>query len=94
MLSDESLKILHTAAEKINQVDPEYACGWLRFKREWGGEVLMHNGSNTMWYCVVWISPRDGTIFMSVANRAGGKTELAVDQIFETLIRLEAKTRK
>src|SRR5262249_53703034 len=35
-----------------------YAMGWGRMPRPWaGGDVLTHSGSNTMWYCVVWIAP-------------------------------------
>jgi len=36
----------------------DYACGWVVFERDWaGGKALMHNGSNGMWYVVMWLAP-------------------------------------
>lgn len=54
LLKPETFKRLHKAIGK-----DEYALGWVVVKRKWaGGDVLMHNGSNTMFYVVVWIAPK------------------------------------
>ncbi|HZW10149.1 MAG TPA: serine hydrolase domain-containing protein, partial [Phycisphaerales bacterium] len=37
-----------------------YGLGWGVLGRAWGGTVITHSGSNTMWYCVVWASPEKG----------------------------------
>ncbi len=38
------------------QFGGEYAGGWLVTQRSWGGRVVTHAGSNTMSYCVAWLS--------------------------------------
>jgi len=49
-----------------------YALGWVTLERPWAnGSVLMHNGSNTKWYSVVWIAPKRGFAVMAVTNLAG-----------------------
>ena len=36
----------------------EYAGGWIVVDRSWaGGRALNHNGSNTFWYCTIWLAP-------------------------------------
>lgn len=53
LMKPETLKKLHTPPE-----GGEYACGWICVKRGWaGGTALFHNGSNTMWYLVMWLAP-------------------------------------
>ncbi|MDB6034209.1 MAG: Beta-lactamase [Verrucomicrobiales bacterium] len=52
LLKADSFKKLHTSA------GDDYALGWVVLKRPWaGGRALMHNGSNTMFYVVVWMAP-------------------------------------
>jgi hypothetical protein len=54
LLKAESFKKLHTAITDNN----DYALGWIVLKRSWAnGRALMHNGSNTMFYVVVWMAP-------------------------------------
>ena len=49
LLKPETLDMLHTPPD-----GGDYACGWVVLKRGWaGGNALMHNGSNTMWYVVM-----------------------------------------
>ena len=53
LLKPETFKKLHTPP-----ADDDYACGWVCLERDWaGGRALMHNGSNTMWYVVMWLAP-------------------------------------
>lgn len=64
LLKAESFKKLHT------RVDHEdYSLGWVVQKRHWGGDnVLMHTGSNTMWYCAMWVAPDRNAAFVAASN--------------------------
>ncbi|MHC4955207.1 MAG: serine hydrolase domain-containing protein [Planctomycetota bacterium] len=58
-----------------------YACGWVVTQRPWGdGDVLMHNGSNTMWYCVVWIAPKKDFAVLLACNQGGNTAAKACDE--------------
>ena len=68
LLKAESFKKLHTAVSDNH----DYALGWIVLKRPWaGGRALMHNGSNTMFYVVVWMAP-DKNCAVAVATNIGG----------------------
>lgn len=70
LLTAESFQRLH-APQPIDD-KTSYALGWVILERPWAnGSVLMHNGSNTMWYSVVWIAPKRGFAVMAVTNLAG-----------------------
>lgn len=70
LLTAESFQRLHTS-QPIDD-NSGYALGWIVLERPWAdGSVLMHNGSNTMWYSVVWIAPKRGFAVMAVTNLAG-----------------------
>jgi CubicO group peptidase (beta-lactamase class C family) len=50
----------------------DYALGWIVLERKWaGGRALMHNGSNTMFYVVVWMAPERNCAVI-VATNIGG----------------------
>jgi CubicO group peptidase (beta-lactamase class C family) len=73
LLKAESFKKLHTAIAD----NDDYALGWIVLKRSWAnGRALMHNGSNTMFYVVVWMAP-DKNCAVIVASNIG------VDEAFE-----------
>jgi len=73
LLTAESFKKLHTAVADNH----DYALGWRVLKRPWAnGRALMHNGSNTMFYVVVWMAP-DKNCAVIVASNIG------VDEAFE-----------
>jgi CubicO group peptidase (beta-lactamase class C family) len=61
-----------------------YACGWRVAERTWGGRVLTHAGSNTVWYCVAWLAPKppqDEPFAVLVAcNQGGEKATQATDE--------------
>ena len=66
LLKAESFKKLHTAVG-----GDDYALGWVVLKRKWAGDrALMHNGSNTMFYVVVWMAP-DRNCAVIVATNVG-----------------------
>ncbi|NUM55373.1 MAG: beta-lactamase family protein [Candidatus Hydrogenedentes bacterium] len=85
LLKAETFATLHSA---VNNFQPQYAMGWAVVNRDWaGGEVLTHNGSNTMWFCVVWVAPRMGFAVMVACNQGGKKVQKVVDDAAGTLIR-------
>lgn len=63
LLSAASFKKLHTSA------GDDYALGWVVLERGWaGGRALMHNGSNTMFYVVVWMAPERNCAVIVATN--------------------------
>src|SRR5690606_4976564 len=47
----------------------DYALGWVVLERNWaGGRALMHNGSNTMFYLVVWMAPERNCAVIVATN--------------------------
>src|SRR5881394_1261655 len=65
LLKAESFKKLHTAVAD----NDDYALGWMVLKRAWAnGRALMHNGSNTMFYVVVWMAPEKNCAVMVATN--------------------------
>ncbi|MBI2919720.1 MAG: beta-lactamase family protein [Planctomycetes bacterium] len=63
--------------------------GWAKGAgREDTGRVLTHNGSNTMWYCVVWIAPEKGFAVLVATNAAaGGAGAAGTDEAASAVIR-------
>ncbi len=50
-----------------------YALGWGVMKDAAGRRVLVHDGSNTMFYCSIAIWPDDGDAVIVLSNRGDGK---------------------
>jgi CubicO group peptidase (beta-lactamase class C family) len=67
LLNAESFKKLHASA------GDDSALGWFVLEREWaGGRALTHNGSNTMFYMVIWMAPeRNGAVIVGANIGAG-----------------------
>jgi CubicO group peptidase (beta-lactamase class C family) len=65
LLKAESFKKLHTAIPD-NQ---DYALGWIVQKRPWAkGRLLVHAGSNTMFYVIVWMAIDDNRAIIVASN--------------------------
>jgi len=63
-----------------------YAMGWGRDPRKWaGGDTLHHAGSNTMWYCVVWIAPAKDCAFLATTNIGGDVAAKACDAAVDAM---------
>lgn len=75
-----SFEILHEALDK----EQGYAKGWQITRRDWGGTVLTHNGSNTMNFCVIWFSPEKK--FAGIAASNQGKADAACDAAVAMMI--------
>lgn len=64
-----------------------YMGGWMAMDRGWGGgRVYTHSGSNTMWYCTVWMAPRKGFAVLAGVNCGGEEAGKACDEICSALI--------
>ncbi len=82
LLKPETLVKLHTPPP-----GGDYACGWVVVKRGWaGGYALMHNGSNTMWYVVMWLAPEKDFSVVVGTNIAGPDAEKGCDEVAAAMI--------
>jgi hypothetical protein len=82
LLKAETYKVLHTP-----QFGGEYAFGWITTERPWGGgTVLMHNGSNTQNYAVVWLAPLRDFAVVAATNQGGGGADVACDEVAASMI--------
>jgi CubicO group peptidase (beta-lactamase class C family) len=82
LLKPETLVKLHTPP-----AGGDYACGWVVLKRGWaGGKALMHNGSNTFWYVVMWLAPEKDFSVVVGTNIAGPDAEKGCDEVASVMI--------
>lgn len=82
LLRKESFKLLHRRAP-----GEDYALGWCVDSRDWaGGDVLYHTGSNTLWYCALWVAPGKNAAFVAATNCASDLADDACDQAVKALI--------
>lgn len=66
----------------------DYAAGWVAIERPWaGGTAFTHQGSNTMWHCVVWMAPKKNFAVLAVTNVAGEDAARACDEACSAMIR-------
>ena len=89
LLKPETLARLHAPLPGVNGDNPEenYACGWVVLQRDWaGGTALMHNGSNTMWYVVMWLAPGKNFAVIAATNVAGPDAEQGCDEAATLMI--------
>jgi CubicO group peptidase (beta-lactamase class C family) len=87
LMSNDSYAHLHTPGP-----GQEYACGWVVTDRPWAqGAALTHNGSNTMWFAVMWIAPATQSAYVAVTNCAGPEAEKGCDDAVASLIRKERR---
>jgi CubicO group peptidase (beta-lactamase class C family) len=84
LLKPETFRILHTPPP-----GGDYAGGWIVVDRPWaGGKALSHSGSNTMWYCTIWLAPARDFGVLVATNRGGDRASKACDEASGELIRL------
>lgn len=75
---------LHEPAEGKGK---EYAMGWGVVDRDWGGgRVLTHSGSNTMWFCTVWMAPKKDFAVLLATNQGGDGAAKACDEAASAMI--------
>lgn len=91
LLPAPAFKHLH---EPVPDPQTEYAAGWLVMSRPWAkgdqpqdtGRVLMHNGSNTMWYCVTWLAPERNFAILITCNQGDKGADAACDEAAGALV--------
>lgn len=82
LLTPASFQKLHTPLK-----GQDYALGWFVARRGWGGgTVLNHNGSNTMFYTVIWIAPKKDFAFIVCTNVGGDEAGKDCDEVVGQLI--------
>ncbi len=82
LVTAETFKELTTPMPKQS-----YAGGWLIAERPWaGGLALTHAGSNTRWYCNVWIAPKKDFALLIAMNYGGDEAGKADDEGIGKLI--------
>ena len=59
---------------------PKEGLGWITARRDWGGDVLTHSGSNTQWYCTAWLAPERGFAVLAATNQGGERAQRACDE--------------
>jgi CubicO group peptidase (beta-lactamase class C family) len=65
-----------------------YGYGWIAVERPWaGGKALTHAGSNTMNFCVCWLSPARKFGVLVCCNQGGTEMQRATDDAAAALIR-------
>jgi CubicO group peptidase (beta-lactamase class C family) len=83
LLTAESFTKLHAVAAS----NDDYALGWMVLKRSWAnGRALMHNGSNTMFYVVVWMAPDKNCAVMVASNIGIGAAFAGCDEVAAKMI--------
>jgi len=89
LLKPETLARLHAPPATGKTASPmeNYACGWVILQRDWaGGTTLWHNGSNTMWYIVMWLAPNKHFAVIVATNIAGPEAEQGCDEAATAMI--------
>jgi CubicO group peptidase (beta-lactamase class C family) len=64
-----------------------YGLGWRIAERAWGGRVITHAGSNTVWFCVAWVAPERGFAVLVACNQGGAAATKACDEVAGAAIR-------
>jgi len=66
--------------------------GWGVVGRDWaGGRVLTHSGSNTMWFCTVWMAPEKDFAVLVATNMGGDKAAKGCDAASTAMIGVAAE---
>ncbi len=82
--------------KKLHQPSPgqDYALGWVVKDSPWKrGKALWHNGSNTMFYMVVWMVPEDNMVAVVAVNAASPAARVGSEEAVTTLVGLLKKNR-
>jgi CubicO group peptidase (beta-lactamase class C family) len=89
LLRPETLARLHAPPAGVTSASPveNYACGWVVLQRGWaGGTTLMHNGSNTMWYIVMYLAPAKNFAVIAATNIYDADAEQGCDEAATAMI--------
>ncbi len=94
LITESTRQHLHAISQELKSAGQKYALGWVVSRRRWSaGPVLSHSGSNTLWYCKIFIATNEREAYMVAANIANPETPQELDRIVKKLIALEAGQR-
>ncbi len=88
-LTPEQARVLSAATIRRLQTPPpgaDYAPGWGVAERDWGGRVLTHAGSNTMWFALAWLAPEKDFAVLVTTNAGADTAAQACEQAAGALI--------
>lgn len=91
---DERLKISADVWKKLLESKSKdgYAGGWIVSERDWaGGRIYTHAGSNTTWYCVVFVAPEKNLCYLAATNAYSDAALKACDEAIVNAISIELK---
>jgi len=76
--------------DKLITSKHKYAAGWGVSERSWAkGKTLSHSGSNTMWYCIVWVAPNLNRAFIVATNSKDENSSKICDKLIGKLISID-----
>jgi CubicO group peptidase (beta-lactamase class C family) len=81
LLTRESFIKLHTTP-----TGQDYALGWARQEQPGLGKVLIHAGSNTMFYTIIVVAPEKRAAFVVTTNCGGAEGEAACGEALKAVI--------
>lgn len=91
-VSEEAPDVLNISQQTWDELldtgdEGEYAGGWIHLDRPWAdGGALFHNGSNTTWYCVAWLAPKNGMFCLVATNSFGAPAIQGCDEVAAELL--------
>lgn len=96
LLKPDTYATLHTPL-----AGEEYVAGWLVTQRPWAkgsrpgdiGRALTHSGSNTVWFCTVWLAPETDFAVLIMCNQGGDKAAAACDEAAGAMIKAFPATK-
>jgi CubicO group peptidase (beta-lactamase class C family) len=88
LVTTQTMRMLHTPFEGKETDGTRYACGWISLERKWAGKrALMHNGSNTMWYIVIWLAPEKDFGVIAASNLGADDAAKGCDEAAGAMIK-------
>ena len=94
LITESTRQHLHAISQQLKSAGQKYALGWGVSNRRWSdGPVLSHSGSNTLWYCKIFVAPNEQVAYLVAANIANPETPQELDGIVRKLIALEVGQR-
>lgn len=91
--SQSGLKIAPTSLEYLHTPQPGgvYAGGWEVWEKSWaGGNILLHDGSNGYWFCIVLLAPQMGRGFIAASNSGSEAASTACLEAIKNMVNLYA----
>jgi CubicO group peptidase (beta-lactamase class C family) len=80
LLKPDTMRKLHSSA------GDDYGCGWVCAQNPKLGRVLWHNGSNSMWYVLLWLAPeRDFSVIVGI-NFYGEAADQAATELARAML--------